>query len=345
MRVLTLNGGSSSVKFGWYDAGQAVVEVSAGEVRHADGDPFGSIGDLRPDAIGHRIVHGGVDLFAPVLINPAVLARLGRASAFAPLHGPAALAMIAQAEARYPDVPQVACFDTGFHADLPDIAAVLPLPADLRGEGIRRYGFHGLSCESILAQLGDAVPERLIIAHLGNGASVTAVRGGRSVDTSMGLTPSGGVVMGTRTGDIDPGVLLYLLRERGLDAAALEAVIDRQSGLLGLSGRSADLRVLHAAGDAAADLAIRIFCRSVAKAIAGMLATLGGADLIVFTGGIGEHDAAVRSAICRDLAFAGPIPARTMPAQEGLQIARHVARVTSGADTPPAVSHRPSVSG
>jgi len=146
----------------------------------------------------------------------------------------------------------------------------------------------------------------------------------------MGLTPSGGVVMATRTGDIDPGVLLYLLRERGMDAVALEALIDRQSGLLGLSGRSADLRVLRAAGDADADLAIRSFCRSVAKAIAGMLATLGGADLIVFTGGIGEHDAAVRSAICDDLVFAGTIVSRTLPSQEGHQIARHVARVTSG---------------
>ncbi|WP_353203761.1 acetate kinase [Sphingomonas sp.] len=343
MRVLTLNGGSSSVKFGVYETRERVVEVSAGEVpqAEADTDLFASIGDARPDAVGHRIVHGGVDLHAPVLIDPAVLARLERASAFAPLHGPAALAMIAQAQARYPGVPQIACFDTGFHADLPDVAAVLPLPAALRCDGIRRYGFHGLSCESILAQLGGAVPERLIIAHLGSGASVTAVRGGRSVDTSMGMTPSGGVVMGTRTGDIDPGVLLYLLRERGMDAVALEGVIDRQSGLLGLSGRSADVRALHVAGDAAADLAIRIFCRSVAKAIAGMLATLGGADLIVFTGGIGEHDAVVRAAICADLGFAGAIPSRTMPSQEGQQIARHVAALTARAGSLPAASHRP----
>ena len=347
MRVLTLNGGSSSVKFGVYDAGAAVVELSSGAVEHAfvDADLFDRIGAVRPDAIGHRIVHGGVDLHAPVLIDPAVLARLERATAFAPLHGPAALAMIAAAQARYPGVPQVACFDTGFHADLPDVAAVLPLSAALRAQGIRRYGFHGLSCESILAQLGDAVPDRLIIAHLGNGASVTAVRGGRSVDTSMGLTPSGGVVMGTRTGDIDPGVLLYLLRERGMDAVALEALIDRQSGLLGLSGRSADLRALHAAGDAAADLAIRIFCRSVAKAIAGMLATLGGTDLIVFTGGIGEHDAVVRAAICADLSFAGPIVSRTMPSQEAQQIAQHVVALTSGADALQAASHRPSACG
>jgi acetate kinase len=326
MRVLTLNGGSSSVKFGVYAVGDGVEEISTGEVEHADaGDAlFEQIGDVRPDAIGHRIVHGGADLFAPVVIDDAVLDRLKRTTAFAPLHAPAALAMIARASARYPYLPQVACFDTGFHADLPDVAAVLPIPKALRAEGVRRYGFHGLSCESIVAQLGDAVPERLIIAHLGNGASVTAVRGGRSVDTSMGLTPAGGVVMGTRSGDLDPGLLLYLMRERGMDAAALEDMLDRRSGLLGISGRSSDLRVLHTAADADTDLAIRMFCRSVAKQIAGMLAVLRGADLIVFTGGIGEHDAVVRAAICADLAFAGPIQVRTFPSRENAQIARHV---------------------
>ncbi|WP_010189027.1 acetate/propionate family kinase [Sphingomonas sp. PAMC 26605] len=329
MRVLTLNGGSSSVKFGVYAVGNTVTEVSTGEVERADagGAFFDQIGDVRPDAIGHRIVHGGIDLFAPVVIDDGVLGRLKRATAFAPLHAPAALAMIATAQAHYPDVPQVACFDTGFHEDLPDLAAVLPIPKALHAEGVRRYGFHGLSCESILAQLGHTPPDQLVIAHLGNGASVTAVRAGHSVDTSMGLTPSGGVVMGTRSGDIDPGVLLYLLRERGLDATAVEDLIYRRSGLLGVSGVSADLRVLHASDIADAALAIRIFCRSVAKQIAAMLAVLGGADLIVFTGGIGEHDAAVRTAICGDLAFAGPIVVRTLPSQEGAQIARHVGRL------------------
>ncbi|MFZ5794908.1 MAG: acetate/propionate family kinase [Sphingomonas sp.] len=328
-RVLTLNGGSSSVKYGVYAVDDAVVELSAGEVEHADVDAgvFAEIGGGQPDAIGHRIVHGGIDLFASVRIDAGVLARLQAATAFAPLHGPASLRMIALAQARYPGVPQIACFDTGFHARLPAIAATLPIPKALRDAGVRRYGFHGLSCESILAQLGDAVPHRLIIAHLGNGASVTAVLGGQSVDTSMGLTPSGGVVMGTRAGDIDPGLLLYLMRERRLDAAEIETLIDRQSGLLGLSGRSSDLRVLHAAGDAAATLALAIFCRSVAKQMAGMLVVLGGADLIVFTGGIGEHDAAVRTAISADLAFAGPIAQRVLPSQENAQIARHVGRL------------------
>jgi acetate kinase len=326
MRVLTLNGGSSSVKFGVYAvAGEATTELSGGAIEHAvAGDAlFERIGAVKPDAIGHRIVHGGADLFAPVVIDDGVLDRLKRATAFAPLHGPAALAMIARTQARYPGVPQVACFDTGFHADLPSVAAVLPLPKALHAEGVRRYGFHGLSCESIVAQLGDPPPERLIIAHLGNGASVTAVRDGRSVDTSMGLTPSGGVVMGTRAGDLDPGLLLYLIRERAMDCAAIEDMLDRHSGLLGISGRSGDLRVLHASGDADATLAIAIFCRSVAKQIAGMLAVLGGADLIVFTGGIGEHDAAVRTAIRADLAFAGTIATRTLASQEDVQIARH----------------------
>ncbi|WP_010214832.1 acetate/propionate family kinase [Sphingomonas sp. PAMC 26621] len=326
--ILTLNGGSSSVKYGVYvQKGNAVRETASGDVEHAGADTalFETIGAIVPDAIGHRIVHGGAALFAPVVIDPAVIAQLRHAAAFAPLHGPAALAMIALAQARFPDAVQVACFDTGFHADMPAIAATLPIPAAFRADGVRRYGFHGLSCESILAQLGEALPDRLIIAHLGNGASVTAVRGGRSVDTSMGLTPAGGVVMGTRTGDIDPGVLLYLMREHGMDADAVETLVDRRSGLLGLSGLSADLRVLHAADAPAAALAIRIFCRSVAKQIAGMLVTLGGADLIVFTGGIGEHDALVRDAILGALRWAGDVPMRVVPSQENAQIARHVA--------------------
>ncbi|HEU0045813.1 acetate kinase [Sphingomonas sp.] len=328
-RVLTLNGGSSSVKFGVFDVTAVTVEVSVGGVDRADAgaDLFAQIGDMQFDAVGHRIVHGGVDLFAPMLIDAGVLTRLERATAFAPLHGRAALTLIGLAAARYPGVPQVACFDTGFHQGLPALAATLPLPADLRAPGLRRYGFHGLSCESIVAQLGDAIPERLIIAHLGSGASVTAVRSGRSMDTSMGLTPSGGVVMATRTGDMDPGVLLHLLREHGLDANTLGEVIDRRSGLLGLSGLSADLRELRATDNPAAALAVGIFCRSVAKQIAAMLVVLGGADLIVFTGGIGEHDADTRAAICADLAFAGPIPTRTLPSQEGAQIARHVHEV------------------
>ncbi|MEN2789386.1 acetate kinase [Sphingomonas oligophenolica] len=332
LTVLTLNEGSSSLKFGLYAAGSGAAALLAeGAVDTSPGhdESFdrieAALGGVRPGAIGHRIVHGGPDLFEPALIDAAVIAKLEAATDFAPLHGPAALALIRAAAERYPELPQVACFDTGFHAHLPDVAAVLPIPKALRSAGIRRYGFHGLSCQSIVHQLGSALPDRLIIAHLGSGASVTAVRAGRSVDTSMGLTPSGGVVMATRAGDLDPGVLLYLMRVRGMDAGAIEALVDGQSGMLGISGRSGDLRRLHAAGDADAALAIAIFCRSVAKQIAAMMAALGGADLIVFTGGIGEHDGAVRDAIRADLAWAGPVATQVLPSREGEQIARGAA--------------------
>ncbi|MGB6634755.1 MAG: hypothetical protein WBF12_03700, partial [Bradyrhizobium sp.] len=165
-----------------------------------------------PVAIGHRVVHGGPKLRQHCLIDERVIHQLEAASTFAPLHTPAALSVIGFAREHFPGLPQVACFDTTFHIDLPDVARVLPIPRELQSEGIQRYGFHGLSCESILHQLGNDPPERLIIAHLGNGASVTAVRNGKSIDTSMGLTPSGGVVMGTRSGELDPGVLIYLMR-------------------------------------------------------------------------------------------------------------------------------------
>lgn len=350
-RILTLNDGSSSLKFGLYAAVPEGVEaLKSGEVEGAQpADLFdrieATLGGVRPAAVGHRIVHGGPDLFQPVRVDASVIARLERATAFAPLHGPAALSLIRAAQAQYPDLPQVVCFDTGFHANLPDVAAVLPVPKGLRGDGVRRYGFHGLSCQSIVYQLGTDLPGRLVIAHLGSGASVTAVRGGRSVDTSMGLTPSGGIVMATRAGDLDPGLLLYLLRERGIDFAELGNVVDRQSGMLGISGLSGDLRKLHdaAATDADADLAIRIFCRSVAKQIAAMMSALGGADMIVFTGGIGENDRIVRDAICRDLKWAGvsavsperekpSVVVKTLPSREGDQIAREVL-LTIGAGT------------
>jgi acetate kinase len=346
-RILTLNEGSSSLKFGFYAARpEGVEECLSGDVEGTrPADMFARIDaaldGARPEAIGHRIVHGGPDLFRPVRIDAGVMARLERATAFAPLHGPAALSLIRAAQAHYPDVPQIACFDTGFHADLPELAAVLPIPKALRADGVRRYGFHGLSCQSIVRQLGADLPERLIIAHLGSGASVTAVRGGKSIDTSMGLTPSGGVVMGSRAGDLDPGLLLYLMRERGMDAAGIEDLVNRRSGLLGISGLSGDLRTLHAHAPTNADaaLAIAIFCRSVAKQITAMMVSLGGAEMIVFTGGIGENDAAVRSAICDDLGWAGVqmnpagtsgtrIVVQVLASQEGTEIARGVFAAT-----------------
>ncbi|WP_267397030.1 MULTISPECIES: acetate kinase [unclassified Sphingomonas] len=311
--ILAINGGSSSLKYGVFTVGEDRVEAVGSGTVEAGRDPTASFDEIvaklgqQPDAIGHRIVHGGPTLFRPTLIDKDTTAALEVACAFAPLHGPAALALIAAAQRRFPDTPQIACIDTGFHEHLPAIAAVLPVPKALRASGVRRYGFHGLSCQSIVRQLGPDLPERLVIAHLGSGASVTAVRRGMSIDTSMGLTPSGGVVMATRSGDLDPGLLLFLLREHEMTAPKLEDLLDRGSGLLGISERSGDLRTLRelAPSSPHARLAVDIFCRSVAKQIAAMIASLGGIDMLVFSGGIGEHDVATRNAICADLAWAG----------------------------------------
>jgi acetate kinase len=340
--ILALNGGSSSLKYGAFEvAGDRIETVVVGAVAAASDydDAFAEVasrlGGARPDAIGHRVVHGGPDLFAPTLIDADVVSKLDQACAFAPLHGPAALDLIAGAQRHYPAALQVACFDTGFHEHLPPVSAVLPVPKALRAAGIRRYGFHGLSCQSIVRQLGGDLPQRLVIAHLGSGASVTAVRDGKSIDTSMGLTPSGGVVMATRSGDVDPGLLLFLLREHGKTAATLEELVDHQSGLLGISDRSGDLHALRQMASSVPDarLAIVMFCRSVAKQIAAMIASLGGIDLLVFSGGIGEHDVQTRDAICADLAWAGVVQSglfdgaanvRVVPAQEEQQIARDV---------------------
>jgi acetate kinase len=370
--VLALNSGSSSLKFGLYRVGPAEADLllaGGAEAIGGEGSQFHAE-DLRnnarlaetapiakqrdavtrigkflddssapaPVAIGHRVVHGGPKLRQHCLIDEQVLHQLDAASAFAPLHTPAALSVIRFAREHFPGLPQIACFDTTFHIDLPDVARVLPIPRELQSEGIQRYGFHGLSCESILHQLGDDPPARLIIAHLGNGASVTAVRNGKSIDTSMGLTPSGGVVMGTRSGELDPGVLIYLMREKKLDAAMLEDMIDHRSGLLGISGVSSDMRRLHEAASTSVDarLAIDMFCYSVRKQIAAMIAVLGGVDLIVFTGGIGENDGQVRGAICSGLDWAGVViedersdrsmprcQVRVLASQEDEQIARH----------------------
>lgn len=379
VHVLALNSGSSSLKFGLYRVGAEKTELlldgevesigdGKGKFRVQDSqgkellaemasipsqqDAIKRIGQLladrkapAPEAIGHRVVHGGPELRRHCVIDDAVLKQLEAATAFAPLHVPPALAVIRFAQQHFPRVPQVACFDTVFHAELPDVARVLPLPKELRAEGVQRYGFHGLSCESLVRQLALELPERLVIAHLGNGASISAVRNGRSIDTSMGMTPSGGVIMGTRSGDLDPGVLIYLAREKKLDAGKLEELIDHHSGLLGISGVGSDMRRLHeaAASNADARLAIEMFCYSVRKQIAGMVAALDGIDLLVFTGGIGEHDAAVRAAVCgglscvgveidaaRNRARADPLSTavsrcmvRVLPSQEDEQIARH----------------------
>ena len=316
LNVLALNSGSSSLKFGLYRVDSAGAEKLFSETlsvaEHPDAitraaNVLAASGMAPPDAIGHRIVHGGPALRQHCRIDDAVLRQLQAAAAFAPLHTPAALALIHFAQAHFPGIPQVACFDTEFHADLPEVARVLPIARELMSDGMHRYGFHGLSLESVVRQLGHDLPERLVIAHLGNGASITAVKAGQSIDTSMGLTPSGGVIMGTRSGDLDPGVLVYLMREKKFDAARLEALVDQRSGLLGISGVSGDMHRLHEAATSNRDarLAIEMFCYSVRKQVAAMIAVLGGLDMLVFTGGIGENDAHVRTEICDGLSWIG----------------------------------------
>ncbi|MBC7732265.1 MAG: acetate/propionate family kinase [Bacteriovorax sp.] len=316
LNILALNSGSSSLKFGLFRVDAAGAEKLFSETVSTADHPetmtrvasvLAASGMPPPDAIGHRIVHGGPSLRQHVRIDDAVLLQLQADAAFAPLHTPAALALIRFSQTHFPRIPQVACFDTQFHVGLPDVARVLPIARELLSEGVQRYGFHGLSLESIVRQLGSSLPERLVIAHLGNGASITALEAGRSIDTSMGLTPSGGVIMGTRCGDLDPGVLVYLMREKKFDAARLEVLVDQHSGLLGISGVSGDMRRLHeaAASNRDARLAIEMFCVSVRKQIAAMIAVLGGLDMLVFTGGIGENDRQVRAAICSGLSWTG----------------------------------------
>jgi acetate kinase len=274
-------------------------------------------------------VHGGPALQAHALVDAPLWAQLEAAVPFAPLHTPATLGVIRLAQQHFPGTPQVACLDTVFHATMPAVARVLPIARALESEGIRRYGFHGLSCESVLRQLQPALPARLVIAHLGSGASITAVQDGRSIDTSMGLTPTGGAMMGTRSGDLDPGVLVYLMRARRLDADALEALVNREAGLRGVSRLSGDMRQLRAAaaaggeGSADAALAVAMFCQGVRKQVAAMAASLGGIDALVFTGGIGENDGATRDAIAHGLAWMGRFDVKALPSQEDAQIALH----------------------
>jgi acetate kinase len=256
----------------------------------------------RPDAIGHRVVHGGPHHAAPEVVRPELLASLRDLVPIAPLHLPLAIAAMEAMTIRLPDAPQVACFDTAFHATLPEVARRLPLPD--RFPDVRRYGFHGLSYESVLAKLGDPPPARLVIAHLGNGASLVAVRDARSIDTTMGLTPTGGIPMGTRSGDLDPGVLVYLQRAHGLSADGIEHIVDSESGLTALGGTS-DMKALLGRNDDRARLAVESFAYALKKAIGAYVAALGGIDVLVFTGGIGEHAAEIRHAACEGLGLMG----------------------------------------
>lgn len=309
--ILALNCGSSSLKYALFDgetrARHGLIErigLFGGVRNHGDAvhAAFDALKEA-PAAVGHRIVHGGPSLLEPVRVDGPVLAELRRAVRFAPLHLPAAIAAIEAVQARYPGLPQVACFDTAFHRTLPEVARRFPLPQAFFAQGVRRYGFHGLSYEWAASQL--KLPSRTVIAHLGNGASMCAVKDGASIDTTMGLTPAGGFMMGTRSGDLDPGVLVFLLQQQGLSAAELERLVDRQSGLFGVSGQTSDMQALLASQDAQAELAVEMFCYQARKTVGALAAALGGLDALVFTGGIGEHAAQIRSRICAGLEHLG----------------------------------------
>ena len=385
--VLVLNSGSSSIKFGLFEISAAepallckglldehetkprlVVKGAAGEdlfekrrdETDADGghlfadvlafidDRFGQ-DSLR--AVGHRIVHGGPDHSGPVELTDDVYAKLEALTPLAPLHQPRCLAPIRTLSAIRPALTQIACFDTAFHHGLAPPASRFAIPRRYEQQGIRRYGFHGLSFEYVAGRLAGIAPQlvakRTVIAHLGNGASLCALRNGRSVDTTMGLTPLDGLVMGTRSGTIDPGVLLYLQLHERMSVEDIQHLLYHESGLLGVSGLSADMRTLLASREAAAREAVDLFVFRAAQEIAMMATTLGGLDCLVFTGGIGEHAKEIRSAIGERLAWLGvridvvandegrerigdgdsPVEVFVIPTNEELAIARHCAEV------------------
>jgi acetate kinase len=336
--ILSLNGGSSSLKFAVYRlSGAAEERVFAGAVEaigEASGNAWLRAGDnllqeesgIFPDhtaaiktmfaalhkqgveklaAAGHRIVHGGPKLTAPQLIDEKLKDALKDLVPFAPLHLPSQVAMIEAVTAHFPDLPQVACFDTAFHSRMPEVAQRFALPRELWEQGIKRYGFHGLSYEYVVGKLGAALGRRAIIAHLGNGASMVALKDGLSMDTSMGLTPTGGFMMGTRSGDLDPGVLIHLMKA-GYSADQLETLLDHRSGLLGVSGKTSDMKVLLQKSETdSAAMAVEKFCYEVRKWIGAFAAVLNGLDTLVFTGGIGERAAPVRAKICLGLEYLG----------------------------------------
>ncbi len=339
-RILSIDRGSSSLKFALYEmksaderllitggveplgAANATLlirderDARAHEARRLLGgaSPVGTLlaalreFDVDIDAVGHRLVYGGAAHERPERVTDDLLTSLTALEPFDPLHMPDALATIREIEAALPALPQVVCFDTAFHRRMPDVAQCLPLPRELWSEGIRRYGFHGLSYESIVRDLGeDGVRGRMIVAHLGNGASLAAIRDGEPMDTTMGLSPLGGIMMGTRPGDLDPGVLLHLLREHRYTLAELDDVLTRQSGLLGVSKISADVRTLldRRNDDPAAAEALALFVYLAKKAVGALSAALGGLDTLVFTGGIGERAVSVRSEIAHGLAYLG----------------------------------------
>lgn len=342
--ILALNAGSSSVKFALYDLGSSDGQelVSRGTLdlgdaprltaKAADGtvqcdrqftadDPHGAgigeilnlvqgeLGGRKLACAGHRIVHGGSEFIEPVRLNPAIIEAMDRLTPLAPLHQPRSLAPVRAIAALQPDLPQVGCFDTAFHRTIDPLVRRFALPQKYEREGLRRYGFHGLSYEYIAGRLSDIslalAAKRTIVAHLGNGASLCALREGKSVDTTMGFSALDGLVMGTRCGAIDPGVLLYFLLERGMAADELQTLLYEKSGLLGVSGISGDMRTLEASSDPRAREAIELFAFRAAREAAALANTMGGLECLVFTAGIGERSSSIREAICEKLTWLG----------------------------------------
>ncbi|MFH1653546.1 MAG: acetate/propionate family kinase [Pseudomonadota bacterium] len=378
--ILCINSGSSSLKFALYNMGRGEELLAKGAIERiglkggicwidcsgkkriqkadfknhniAIDRMFVELKALRlpvPDAVGHRIVHGGKSYCKPAVVDNKLVKTLNGLIPFAPLHLPSEIVCVESVEKRFPKLKQVACFDTAFHRNMPEVAKRFPLPEYLHKEGVERYGFHGLSYEYIVSCIDVRKYSRVIIAHLGNGASLAAVKSGKSIDTTMGFTPAGGFMMGTRPGDLDPGILIYLINQKGMSGKGIERLINDQSGLLGVSGLSSDMKTLleKSGKNAKAALAIDMFCYQLKKEIGGFSAALGGVDLLVFTGGIGERAALVRSIVCKGLKYLGieldekknkkhaevistnksSFPVRVIPTNEDLIIARHTHRL------------------
>jgi acetate kinase len=310
--ILVLNAGSSSLKFALFGPGDPPLRHASGKFDRTAGlDPVlrqAQATGQTMGAVGHRIVHGGPTYFQPTRITPEVIAELRRLSPFDPEHLPAEVDLIEAVGKKLPNVPQIACFDTAFHRDLPDVSRILPIPKHYAELGVRRYGFHGLSYASVVEQLERAgVKGRMILAHLGSGASLAAVRDGKSVDTTMAFTPASGIPMSTRSGDLDPGLYPYLARTEGMTPERWNQMVNSDSGIRGLSGSNQSVQemVEFKGEDHAADLALRVFVYHVRKTIGAYAAALGGVDVLAFSGGIGENSSSIRASICSELQFLG----------------------------------------
>jgi acetate kinase len=324
--ILACNAGSTNTKLAVFDA--KTLERRGYAVTHdaeETAEWINSIGKYGIAAIGHRVVHGGLEFTHPTLLNDHVQEKLKAFAPMAPLHQPAALRLIEETRALYPNIPQIACFDTAFHHTAPEIERRLPLPAWYHRHGIQRYGFHGLSYQYIASTLpefaGKKAKSRVIVVHLGGGASACAMKEGKSVASTMGFSTLDGLMMGTRCGALDPGVILYLLKELEMRLEEVDRLLYLESGLLGVSGISGDIRQLLSSDKPEAREALELFCRLAAKQIAGLLPSIGGLDVLVFTGGIGENATAVRERIVDLLRWIGDFPVYVIPTDEEKVIA------------------------